>query len=65
MTRIRVHDDADDCGPQNSAVKEVSILKYLQNVAVGIILRLRAFDRLVHVRVKHLPRGLDALHAVP
>ncbi len=65
MTRIRVNDDADDRGPQNSAVKKVSILKYFQNETVGIILRLGAFYRLVHVRVEHLARGFDALQAVP
>jgi hypothetical protein len=60
-----VNDDADDGGPQNPAMKKVSILKYFQNVTVGIFLRFSSLYRLVHVWVEHLARRFDALQAVP
>src|SRR5882762_9633606 len=57
-------DDADNRGPQHAPVKHVSVLKNVEDVSVGMLIRFGALDGLVHVWIENLARGIDTLHAV-
>jgi len=45
-------------------VKHVSVLKYVQDVSVGMVRRFGALDSLVYAGIEYFAGGVDPLHAV-
>src|ERR1700732_4799461 len=57
-------DDADNRGPEHAPVKHISVLKYMLDESVRILILFCAFDGLVETRIENLSGGVNALQAV-
>ena len=59
-----MNDDADNRGPQDAAVEHVSVLKYVKDESIGMIIRFGALDRLMDMGIEDLAGGFNTLDAV-
>src|ERR1700676_1781608 len=55
----RMHDDANDRGPEHTPVKQIPVLKDVQDESVRIVRRFGALDGLVEMRIENLSRRVE------
>ena len=59
-----MHGDPHNRGPQDASVKQISVLKHIDDETVGKLLGFHPLDGLMHVRIENFPGGFHALDAV-